>query len=257
MKRTFFLTGLFMMVFIQAFAQIDRMRDVLDDEMDMDNYTLRFFNALDGNPIAEANVSIENFGEFTSDFEGKIKFPRKFKDGNLSVRFSAEGYISATFKVEVIAGTIFNNRFSASPEMAMEWVRIVLDWGKTPKDLDAHFEKKSQYHVSYRNMKSAEDGSCQLDRDDTKGYGPETITVKTIETQGHYEYWVHDFSNLADENSRQLTKSGASIKVYGNGQLLHQFNVPTEGRGNVWKVFEIRGGVIEVVNYITSAGSGR
>ncbi|MBE0638334.1 MAG: hypothetical protein IH598_07435 [Bacteroidales bacterium] len=257
MKRKIFLAGLFMLACLHGWSQIDKMRDVLDDEMDTENYTIRFFNALDGNPVSGATVSIQNIGDFFTDVEGKIKFPRKIKDGNLLVHFSADDYIATSLNIEVIAGTIFNNRISVSPEMAMEWLRIVLDWGRTPKDLDAHFEKKGKYHVSFRNMKIAEDGSCQLDRDDTKGYGPETITVKVIETEGNYEYWVHDFTNLSDDNSKQLSKSGASVKVYGNGQLLHHFNVPADGRGNVWKIFEIKGGTIEVTNYITSIGNER
>lgn len=257
MKKKLFMIGLLLMACLNAMTQIDKMRNVLDDEMDQENYTLRFLNALDGNPIAGATVVIDGFGTFTSDPEGKIKFPRKFEDGRLTVHFAAEGYIPTNLNIEVIVGTIFNNQVSVSPEMAMEWVRIILDWGRNPKDIDAHFEKKNGYHVSFRNMKVAEDGSCQLDRDDTKGFGPETITVKEIETEGHYEYWVHDYTNMTNENSRQLSKSGASVKVYGNGQLLHQFDVPADGRGNVWKVFEVKEGKIEVANYITSTGSGR
>jgi len=244
MKRKIVLALLLLLAVLRLPAQIEKMRDLLDDEMDTENYTLRFLNALDGNPVQDANVEITDIGSFTTDVQGKIKFPRNFEDGWLEVKVTATGYIPVLLPVEVIAGTIFNNRISLSPVMAIEWLRIVLDWGRSPKDLDAHFEKSGQYHVSYRNMKVAQDGVCRLDRDDTQGFGPETITAEIIESDATYEYRVHDYTNQANENSRHLSGSGATVKVYGNGQLLRHFTVPADKRGNVWKVFEIRNGEI-------------
>lgn len=257
MKTRLALIFMLLATFLQTFAQVDKMLDVLDDETDMENYTLRFRNALDGSAVYGAKITIDNIGEFATDPEGKIKFPRTMVEGKITVHFSAEGYISASLVVEIIAGSIFSNRISVSPEMAMEWVRIILDWGNSPKDLDAHFEKKDQYHVSFRNMKTSQDGNCQLDRDDTKGYGPETITVKEIETSASYEYWVHDYTNLGNDNSKQLSKSGATVKIYGNGQLIGSYTVPPDARGNVWKVFEIREGQIVLINYISSSPTSR
>ena len=71
---------------------------------------------------------------------------------------------------EVIAGTIFWNRFTVSPNIEMGSIRIVLDWDKKPKDLDAHFVKEGDYHISYHNMKVSDDGSARLDRDDQNGF---------------------------------------------------------------------------------------
>jgi hypothetical protein len=255
MKKVWLMLSVLLMLSAALPAQIDKMRGVLEDEMDHDNYTLRFLDALDGKPIAGAAVTIDDKAQFTTDHEGKIKFPKDFNDGNLVVRFTAEGYISTTITIEVIAGTIFNNRISVSPEMAMEWVRIILDWGRSPKDLDAHFEKNGSYHVSFRNMKTASDGTCRLDRDDTSGFGPETITVEKIETEGKYTYWVHDYTNLTNDNSRHLSRSGATVKVYGNGTLQGYYTVPSGQRGNVWKVFEIKNGQFETINQVTSHSS--
>jgi len=257
MKTKLLLILVLMAAFLQTFAQVDKMLDVLDDETDMENYTLRFRDALNGSAVFGASIKIDDVGEYVTDPEGKIKFPRTMEEGKITVHFSAEGYISTSLVVEIIAGSIFSNRISVSPEMAMEWVRIILDWGNSPKDLDAHLEKKDQYHVSFRNMKTSQDGSCQLDRDDTKGYGPETITVKEIETSASYEYWVHDYTNLGNDNSRQLSRSGATVKVYGNGQLLGNYSVPKDSRGNAWKVFEIRDGQIVPTNYVSSSPTGR
>ncbi len=190
-----------------TFSQIDKMKDVLDDEMDTNSFTLRFINALDGEPVMGAVVELDGIGLYETDMEGKIKFPKMEEDGDIGVHFKAEGYIPTDVNVEVVAGTIFNNRISVSPEMAIEYVRIILDWGRHPRDLDAHFTKDKQYHISYRNMKVSDDGIATLDRDDTDSFGPETITIKEIDTDSHYMFWVQDFTNRDDNNSKSLSKS--------------------------------------------------
>jgi hypothetical protein len=237
---------------VAAAAQIDKMKDVLDDEMDADNYTLRFYNALNGDPIKGATITIEEVGTFVTDAEGKIKFSRADEDALYLVNFSADSYITTDVSLEAVAGTIFNNRISVSPVMAMENMRIIVDWGRRPADLDAHLTKNKSYHISYHDMKVSDDGEARLDRDDTDSWGPETITIRQIETEGHYEFWVHDYTNRNDENSRKLSKSKATVKVYGNNQLLEIFSIPTDGRGNKWHVFTIDHGKIVPTNYITA-----
>jgi len=252
MKRIVFLLMALFIPGMMLFSQIERMKDVMDDEMDTENFTLHFFNALDGKPIEGAAVEIDGVGLYKTDFEGKLKFPRTAEDGDLAVHFTAEGYIPTSISVEVVAGTIFGNRISISPVLAMGYFRVILDWGRNPADLDAHFTKDKQYHISFRNMKVSEDGVAKLDRDDTDSWGPETITVKEIDSKSHYMFWVQDYSNRTDENSKKLSKSGASVKVYGDGKLLEYVTIPKGDRGNKWSVFEIKNGKIELTNYITA-----
>lgn len=252
MKKKLLLMSILLFTGMMMMAQVDKMKDLLDDEMDTDNFTLRFINALDGNPVEGATVEIEKIGMYTTDIEGKIKFPRMEEDASLIVHFKKEGFIDTDISVEVIAETIFNNRISVSPVMAMEYVRIILDWGRNPDDLDAHFLKDGQYHISYRNMKVSEDGVAQLDRDDTDSWGPETITIKEIKSDAHYEFYIHDFTNRLNENAGKLSKSGASVKVYGDGRLLEYVTIPAGDKGNKWHVFTIDKGKISLTNYITS-----
>lgn len=236
---------------VTAFGQVDKMKDILDDEMDEDNFTVRFYDALTGQAIKGGTVTVEGFGTFTTDAEGKIKFPRTDEDQVLLLTFNADGYITTDVKTEIVAGTIFYNRISISPEMSMENVRIILDWGRRPDDLDAHLEKKGSYHISYRNMKASDDGEARLDRDDRDSWGPETITIQEVETDGDYEFWVHDFTNRDNENSRKLSRSKAVVKVYADNSLQYVINVPEGKHGNRWNVFTINDGQINVTNYIT------
>jgi len=252
MKKLSLLCLLIFLSSLFAIGQIDKMKDVLDDEMDTENFTLYFLNALDGEPVMGAVVELDGIGVYETDPDGKIKFPRTEEDGDIGVHFKAEGFIDTDVNIEVVAETIFNNRISVSPEMALEYVRIILDWGRNPKDLDAHFTKNKEYHISYRNMKVSNDGIAKLDRDDTDSFGPETITIKEIKSDAHYIFWVQDYTNRNDDNSKSLSKSGATIKVYGNGELQESVSVPSGQRGNRWNVFEIIDGKIKLMNYISS-----
>jgi uncharacterized protein YfaP (DUF2135 family) len=127
-------------------------------------------------------------------------------------------------------------------------LRIIVDWGSEPKDLDAHLVKKDSYHISYRNMRQYED-HVMLDRDERNGHGPETITIMKLDESGHYTYYVHDYSNRKNKGSSALGRSGATVKVYNNREIIYEFFVG-QGNGTVWKVFSIKNGVFTPLGQI-------
>lgn len=247
--------SIFLLNSISAQENRNKFKDKFDDvfeEEENENLTLRFFNALNGEAIANANVQIEGFGKFTTDEEGKVRFPIPDKDGFLMVHFECNKYITTDFKVEVIAGTLFFNRISVSPELDLKHLRIVLDWDSSPKDLDAHFVKSNAYHISYRHTRILTDGSGELDRDDMDGYGPETITIKDIDDLGNYEYFIHDYTNKTNHSSSGLSRSKASVKVYGEGKLLYIFQVPASRKGTKWSVFKLSQGQFIETNTLSN-----
>ncbi len=222
------------------------------EELENNNLTLRFFNAVNGKEINGASVEIENVGEYYSDEEGKVVFPAPDKDGKYMVSFRSEGYMPTDFPIEVMAGTLFFNRISISPQLDIKFVRIVVDWEKQPGDLDAHFVKQNGYHISFRNMRVLADGTGMLDRDAMQGYGPETITVKEVSSQSTYEYFIHDYSNQSNPKSKGLSDSKATVKVYGDGKLLKILQVPRNREGTVWKVFKIEQGQVREINQVVN-----
>lgn len=227
-----------------AFAQYDKMLEIMDDEMEtVDNgkLVLRFINAENGNPVEAATVNIEGIGEFTSDMQGKVLIDPP-DDKIYAFHFKKVGFIPATYTFEVLAGTIFKNRFTVSPVINFGALRVVLDWDKTPADLDLHLIKEGDYHISYQNMHIAGDGSAKLDRDDQKGYGPETITVKNIDNDAAYTCYVKNYSGRNARNSKALSKSKARVQVYSNNQLLKTYNIPVDKKGTTWMVFTIVNG---------------
>jgi hypothetical protein len=203
---------------------------------------MRFASAVDGKPVADARVAIEGIGVFETDREGIITFPER-EDGFFVLEFSKEGFVAAEIPFEIKLNNVSGNRFSVSPELA--GVRIVLDWGERPEDLDLHFEKQGGYHIAFWNMHSAADGSAFLDRDDMQSYGPETITVERVDGAAVYDIYVTDYTNRDRAGSRALSQSGAVVRVYANGRLAEAFVAPPDRPGTVWRVCRIAGGRIE------------
>jgi hypothetical protein len=231
-------------------AQYQKMLDVLEDtetESVDGKFTLRFFNALNGSIVEGATISIPGIGDFTTDISGKVQFPT-LDDGKYPFRFTKSGFIGATYQFEVVAGTIFFNRFSVSPRMELGQMRIVLVWDRNPADLDLHLVKERVYHISYRNQVRSDDGTVVLDKDDTDGFGPETITISQTDTQSDYTCFVHDYSDRNSETSNRLANSKAFVYVYNNNELIKVYPVVTGQVGNSWVVFQLKTGEVKDVN---------
>jgi len=214
------------------------------DEMD-EELSLFFYDALDGKPIAGARFKINGESGVT-DMSGKVSLP--FAEGFSQMEktytgtFAKKGYITSEIPVKVLAGGVFLHRYSISPTLPPNNLRIVLDWGKNPADLDMHLVKERSYHISYRDMRKFEDQAV-LDRDDTDGEGPETITINKLDQQAHYRFFVHDFTNREKSSANILGRSHARILVFSDKQLVSSFTVPS-GNGIVWNVFSIKAGQI-------------
>ncbi len=229
-----------------TFAQFDKMKDKMEDvfaEIEQDVFTLRFFDALSGKPVEDALVLIENVGQFESDSAGRVQFPKQ-PDGIYRALFKKDGYITSVFDVDVVAETIFKNRFTVSQVLKLEQFRVVLDWDQKPGDLDAHFVKTNDYHISYRNTRVLADGTGMLDRDDMDGYGPETITVARIDQHGEYTYFVNNYSAEMNSSATSLSKSKATVRIFGNNRLLRTYQVPQSLNGKTWNVFKVVNGEV-------------
>lgn len=112
----------------------------------------------------------------------------------------------------------------------------------------------SSAHVYYSNKNSL---NTKLDVDDTTSYGPETITVESIQDNpGIYTYYVHDYTNRSYSSSTALSNSGATINIYFGSSRTPAYTlyVPS-GTGIYWNVFTYNSvtGEITVVNTITSS----
>jgi hypothetical protein len=231
---------------VVSFGQYEKMLETMENEMETlesGKLVIRLINAETGGPVDSATISIEGIGKFTSDGRGRVLI-NPANDKTYSMSFSKKGFISATYDLEIVAGTIFNNHFSVSPLFEFGALRVVLDWGKNPADLDAHLVKEGDYHISYQNMKLSADGSARLDRDDRQGFGPETITVKQVDNKAVYVCYIKNFTNSRSPKSKALSKSSAKVRLYRDNTLIKTYSVPTDKKGTTWRVFTIENGKI-------------
>ena len=205
-------------------------------------------NSDTGTPIAKADVDIDNRWKTVTNDEGKAPLPDGVDDGSHRVTISKEGEFARTVvNVVVEDGEIASNpQVSMPPAVDYERIKIVLDWGESPDDLDSHITSSFQ-HVYYSNMNS---GNLSLDRDDTSSFGPETVTVRDIDSSERYSYYVLNYSDRGYPDSARLSASGAQVRVFVNNELAATFSVPRNRRGVLWHVFDIVNGN-EIVEFNT------
>lgn len=188
--------------------------------------------------------------EYT-DVDGS--YTAELEENTYTVCAELENYQTEYFEVEVTKGnTTSDQNLTMSSILASGEARIVLEWGETPEDLDAHLTGNvggDSFHVSFRNMSFGD--IVNLDVDDRNGFGPETITISDI-SRGTFTYSVVDYINQGmGFSSSALGNSGATVKVYIAGDDQPRIYEVPVGAGVIWNVFEIRNGEIIDINELT------
>ena len=126
--------------------------------------------------------------------------------------------------------------------------RVVLRWGASPSDLDAHLTgpdstgAAERFHVYYGSRTY---GPTNLDRDDTSSYGPETVTFFPT-TDGVYRYTVHNYTlRGSTEGGQSIHDSPTTVELYAEDGLFRTYTAPpptaqNDGTvANAWRVFEL------------------
>ena len=194
----------------------------------------------------DANGQTVNAGTITTDTNGKATLTLARANGTNPVQttyiVTASGSrvttVEQTFTIDVEQTTAVNLALAVDHSVAVGTYRIVLTWGAEPADLDAHLVSADQSkHVYYQNL-TAE--GARMDLDDTRSYGPETITVEALETFGGFTFYVHNFTDRAEfSDAAGLAASGATVRLYHGSKLEATFTVPQNQLGTVWNVFTI------------------
>lgn len=177
--------------------------------------------------------------------------------GTYTIGAGKNGYVASYTNITINGNK--NVDLAITKTLAKTQYRVVLSWGSTPRDLDAHLTGPNpgydRFHV-YFSRKNAYNSSgkliANLDVDDTSSYGPETVTINfAVAANGTYNYYVHDFTNRRT-NSWQLANSGARVIVYRGSRQIASYYVPKK-KGNKWKVFSIVNGKLKKVNTLVYA----
>ncbi|KIA98874.1 MULTISPECIES: tetratricopeptide repeat protein [unclassified Flavobacterium] len=200
--------------------------------------------------LDNAEVMIQRNGESSAkrltNAQGKTTINGGFQDdSNTLLIIKKENYSTLVVKCPCNDLT-----YALSPVMKnLDGMRIVLNWGKYPEDLDSHLSFQGN-HIYFQHKKG---NMANLDVDDTDSYGPETITIENKKFGEAYHYFVHDYSNKEDMNSSQLSASGAKVFVYVGQSLVKTYYIPKNKKGNVWNLFKINenGEIIDINNIIS------
>ena len=186
--------------------------------------------------IAGANVILQRNGEqaisAVTDVQGQATLNASFVDDASSLLIIKKpGFSNLVVKCPCAGMT-----YAISPVMRnLDGLRIVLNWGASPSDLDSHLVYPGN-HV-YFSQKEGSDAN--LDVDDTDSYGPETITIERKHSGERYVYAVHNFSHRQDIQDSSLSNSNAKVFVYVGQTLIKTYYVPKNQLGNLWTVFAV------------------
>lgn len=224
---------------------------VEDVNVDLEGRNLLVKDADTGLPVAGAVVSIDNGKwEVVTDENGIVEIPAKVKNGKHTLLITKDEEYVPTEQELVIAKKKISSasQISIPKVVSYDRIKIILDWGKYPRDLDANIVTDGQ-RIYYKNQDIE---GIRLDRDDKDSYGPETITLENPDSSKTYSYYVSDYSNDNNEFSNYLSKSGATVVVYKNNDFYNSYTFERPTSGITWHVFDIVNGDIVEVNKITT-----
>ncbi|MBO4403932.1 MAG: hypothetical protein J5780_01205 [Treponema sp.] len=204
-----------------------------------------------GVPVPGAQVVIEGLGTFVTEESGFIIISSDAKDTVYRAEVSKKGYISTDTLISIKDGSIISEpMISIPPVVDYDRIKIVLDWGEKPQDLDAHLDSQTE-QISFKSMTNS---NMTLDHDAKRGFGPETITIREIKKGERYSYSVFNFSDkYGSTKNKNLSNSSARVTVYINNSLYKTFRIKPNTPGINWHVFDITdsGKIIEI-NKITA-----
>lgn len=211
-------------------------------------------NAMTSEGVESANINLEAQGDSSHSAsvqtESDGSFSTELEADTYNITISAENYEEETFEFTIEENSNYSGeQFTISPSLASGSARIVLEWGDYPEDLDSYLmgttDDGTTVDISFHNEQCTKDGEviAELDVDERDGHGPETITLNDL--NGTYRYLVDDFTE-----SGKLQEYGATVKVYISGKSQPEVITiaPDAGVKNVWEVFELDHGKLNILN---------
>lgn len=213
-------------------------------------------NARNNQPVPNADVTLsvgQNAGvgstgavlnSVSANAQGAYSFAQ-LDAGTYTVSASATDFERGQRTAIPVQTSAVSADLALSPSTLSGDIRVVLQWGASPSDLDAHLTgpnaDASRFHVYFSSKgNTAAAPFAALDVDDTSSFGPETITLTRLNS-GLYRFSVHDYTNRSSASSTALGASGARVDLYVPGaNEARSFFVPNQ-RGTLWTVFELSG----------------
>lgn len=198
------------------------------------------------------NVTGPYAAEAVTDMSGNYSI--SLPAGKYTTKLIADGYEQRTEPLSVPRYGNSNGDLTAVAKLDEGQVRIVLTWGASPEDLDAHLigpnGSGGVFHVFYGDKRAynAQDQEiAKLDHDDVDSYGEETVTMMTVNRNvyGTYKYYVHNYSSY----EAPLVGSDAKVQLFEGikldedtvvEQLIGTYHVPAgQATKAYWEVLHM------------------
>lgn len=241
------------------------------------NLTVLVNNAVNGAVLGGATVMVDNARSANTGADGNAVFTG-LPAGAVQLNASSPNY-NPSGRSETLACGDNQVAFSLSPTrvedggLAANEVRVILNWGENPVDLDAHLtgpqpglaastvNETDRFHVYWYRQNSS-DGVAVLDVDDVTSFGPETVTISPPAGESHLRPGIYRYSVYHYEGSGTLADNATVNLLMGSNS--RTFTPPTgqlSGPDDIWTVFELsvaadgRITVLPVNTYSQGSGS--
>ena len=176
---------------------------------------------------------------YRADALGVIHVPISVFEGitdqRVPISLSRAGLIPLNTTLNVMIETVWNKYFAMTKALAPQNVRMVLQWGDKPRDIDLHLQSQ-EFHISYVNMRNYAN-KARLDIDARQGYGPETITLDRIDPSKTYVASIVNYTHEAPLSGYE------TVAVYANNTLDRVIHLPATSAKSV-ELFRIVNGTI-------------
>jgi tetratricopeptide (TPR) repeat protein len=174
-------------------------------------------------------ASVHGYTDASGSFRGDSPFSADDPSATLIIRKAGYSTLVAKCPCNGLGYAI------SSVMQELDGLRIVLNWGDHPLDLDAHLVYAGN-HI-YWNRKQGDE--AMLDVDHTNGFGPETVTILNRHPGQRYIYAVHDYSDRTRTDDWSMEVARPHVRVYVGQTLVRSYDIDPGRLGNLWTVFAI------------------
>lgn len=186
----------------------------------------------------------------TTDENGTYRLEGVDSGDHMAVA-SADDFISVRSPVLVRAYQETQRDFVLSQKFTGDQItmRIVVTWDATlawppegwENDLNANLWLSvpgPPTHIFYGDLGNCKTfpNSC-LEQEYRQGFGPETLAIRLFENATYYYGVLNE--NQGRLGVPPITRTKASVQVYGETGTMYSFDVPTTGDGDFWYLFKI------------------
>jgi hypothetical protein len=220
----------------------------LPTECKLITYTVKGMikNAKNGAMLSNVKVKVKGQTSTTKSDGGFYEL-EGVAPGNVTLEFSKNNFITAERPL-VVTGHVSSGGMSdinLSPVLGVgEW-RAVLKWGEKPKDLDAYMRWGWSKVCASQKDRRSNHIIGKLERDVTKGFGPETLLMRGI---GKCDGTGNRCDVRYEVNSEKggLLDSKALVTLYTGDSVAGTFKISdckntVRENGKWWHVFTLNG----------------